>query len=507
MITAEITAAIDASGTLETFYVSDDNYTTLPTDTPEDKNFVARIVELPTIGLHAYSDGRTGGATKLEAGRIGLANVDGELDGWADHSFDGRPFVSRIGTKGGAYPDDFNVLLSGTMETPDVTSDRVTITLRDKQYMLNLPIRAAALYGGTNSLPNGLDGVPTDLKGKARPRAYGQVLNVSPPQVNTTRYIFEVGVCQSVDALRSNGVVLTQGAAYSSQADMETNAPAAGQYRVWAAGGYLRLGSFAGEQITVDFSQGANAAARTVAQILQQLALDAGITGGEISSADVTALDALNSAVVGEWVSDATTTYLQVMDAIAASVGAWYGFDWNGVLRMGRLSAPTGSGEVMTVQDYELLREVERRAPRDNGVPIWSATVNYAKNWTVQTTGLAGAMTATDRGFAGQEYRAEPATDASIKTQWLMAGTMEVDTRLVLQAAAATEVARLLAMYKVKRDIFEVAIDIDKFTASEIRMMDEVLCILPRFGMSAGRYFRLIGTAIDDRTVTLSLWG
>jgi hypothetical protein len=507
MIAAEITAAIDAAGTLSTFYVSDDGFTSAPTDTPADKSFTARIVELPTIALNAYSDGRTGGATKLGTGRIGLANVDGGLDSWANYSFDGRPFVARTGLKTAAYPAGFNVLLAGTMESVDVTSDRVTVELRDKQFVLDRSIRATALYGGTNALPAGLDGVPTDIKGRARPKAYGQVLGVSPPMVNTSRYILEMGICLTVDALRSNGVVLTQGAAYVSQVDMETNAPAAGQYRVWAAGGYLRLGSFAGEQITVDLSQGTNAAARTVAQILKQLALDAGVSAGDISAADVTALDALNSSVVGVWVSGASDTYLQTMDAIAASVGAFYGFDWAGVLRMGRLSAPTGASAVLTVNEWDLLREVERRAPRDNGVPIWSATVNYAKNWTVQTTGLAGATTATDRGSAGQEYRGEPATDSSIKTQWLMAGVTEVNTLLIQQAAAATEAARLLALYKVKRDIFEVTINIDKFTSSGVRMMDEVLCILPRFGMSAGRYFRLIGTAIDDRTVTLSLWG
>ena len=255
MILIELTAAVDAAGTLQTFYVSTDRFTTAPGDTPGNKSFLPCVSDPGSIGLHAFSDGRTGGQTKLESGEITLINVDGKLDDWVRFSFDGRPLVIRAGD-GGAYPSAFAPVLVATVEAVEFTWEKVVVKIKDKQYLFDTPI-LTALYGGTNVLPAGLDGLTTDLKGKARPRAFGSVSNVSPPMVNTSLLIFEVGVCNSVDLVYSNGAALTAGAAYTSEADMEANAPAAGYFRAWPAGGYFRIGSYSAEQITADVSQGA----------------------------------------------------------------------------------------------------------------------------------------------------------------------------------------------------------------------------------------------------------
>ncbi len=504
MILIELTAAIDAAGTLATFYVSDVQFATSPTDVPANTAFEPCVIDSGSIGLHAFADGRTGGATKLETGEIVLANVDGQFDDWLNYSFDGRPVTIRSG-EGGAYPAGFTTILVATVESIEATFSQVVIRLRDKQYRFQLPVRSAMLYGGTNALPAGLDGV-ADLKGKARPVSYGRVLNVSPPMVNTSRLILEVGQCSAVDAVYSNGAALTAGAAYTSQADMEANPPSAGQYRAWPAGGYFRLGSFSAEQITVDVTQGAASGDRTVGQIIKRLALDSGLSLGEISLADVAALDALSGAMVGIWIDDASVTFASAMDQIAASAGAWYGFDSEGVLRMGRLSVPS-SQPVVTLSDYDILSGFERRPPKDNGAPIWSVTVNYARNWTLQQSGLAGVTTAARRGFVERDVRSATAVDASVKTQWQMAGTLVVDTLLVTEADALAEAERLLALYKVRRDIFDAPISIDLFAPASPRIMDVIAGRQPRFGMASGRSFRLIGIAFSGRVVTLSLWG
>ena len=56
---------------------------------------------------------------------------------------------------------------------------------------------------------------------------------------------------------------------------------------------------------------------------------------------DVLALDAANSAPLGVWL-DGETTALDVMDQFANSVGAWWGFDTSGQLRMAQMTLPTG---------------------------------------------------------------------------------------------------------------------------------------------------------------------
>jgi hypothetical protein len=505
MILIELTAAIDAAGTLRTFYVSTGGFVTSPTDMPPNTAFEPCVMDPGSIGLHAFSDGRTGGTTKLEAGEIVLANIDGSLDGWKNYSFDGRPIAIRSG-QGGSYPTSWPAIMAGTAESVEVTSKQVVIKLRDKQYRFTTPIRTA-MYGGTNVLPDGLDGMPGDLQGKARPGAFGKVFNVSPPMVNTSRLILEVGPCQSVDAAYSNGAGLTPGTAYASQADMEANSPAAGFFRAWPAGGYIRLGLYNGEQVTVDLTQGATAADRTVAQVLRNLALAAGLTAGEVSAADVAALDALSSAVVGIWISDAGTTFASAMDQVAASIGAWYGFDAAGVLRMGQLTAPTGAPKA-TLHDWDIMPSMERRPPKDNGTPIWSATVNHTKIWTVQTSGLAGSA-AGRRGYLDKEYRSANAPDASIKTQWLMAGVLEVDGLLTSTADATPEAARLLALYKVRRDIFDVPVHISAITKNGLGIMDVVSIAYPRYDLASGRLLRVIGISLNlaNETATLTVWG
>jgi hypothetical protein len=505
MILIELTAAVDGAGTLKTLYVSDSSFVTSPTDTPANIAFDTRVIDPGSIGLHAFSDGRTGGATKLETGEISLANVDGVLDGWLNYSFEGRPVTIRSGD-GGAYPASFSTLFVGTVGGIDVSPTQLVIRLRDKQYLFGLPARTL-LYGGTNVLPNGVDGLAADLKGKARPSAFGKVLNVSPPQVNTSRLIFEVGPCNSVDAVYSNGAALTVGAVYTSQFDMETNSPAAGQFRPWPAGGYFRIGSFSAEQITADVTEGATAADSTAAQILKRLAGAAGVAGTGVSAADVVALDALNPAIVGIWIDDDSSTFTSAMDEIAGSVGAWYGFDQAGVLRMGRLSEPTGS-PVLTIRDFDMMATPERHPPRDSAGPAWSVAVKHTKCWTVQTSGLAGSA-GVRAGFVGVERRSSSVADASIRTQWLMAGKIEIDTLLTTTADGDAEAARLLAMHKVRRDLFDVTVSVDLLAASPVRIADVIAVQTDRYGMSAGRLFRVIGFALNlaANTATLYLWG
>ena len=75
--------------------------------------------------------------------------------------------------------------------------------------------------------------------------------------------------------------------------------------------------------------------------------------------------------------------------------------------------------------------------------------------------------------------------------------------------AAAAEAARRLALYKVKRDIFDVTIPLDTFLSATVTMMSVVTLVLGRFGLDAGRDTRVIGINYElaERQVTLSLWG
>jgi hypothetical protein len=503
-----LTAAIDSAGTQQNFYVSTDRFVTSPSDTPANTAFDPRVIQPGSIGFHVYSDGRTGGQSKLELGEIILANADGELDAWANYSFDGRAVVIR-GGETGVYPSAFPAVLTATVESIDLTWDRAIIRLRDKQWMLRLPALTTT-YAGNNSMPNGLEGTPDDLKGKVKPKVYGKVLNVSPPCVNTSKLTYQVnsGAVASIDAVYDNGVALTPGTNHANSAALQAAAVTASTFDTCIAEGYFRLGTSPVGEITVDVTQGAAASNRTVAQIIKQLALDAGVASGDISSTDVTNLDTDNSSVVGIWINDGSTTFSAAMDMVASSIGAWYGFDAAGSLRMGRLTSPSGS-PVATLYDYDIYDNIERRAARDSGVPIWKVTVNHSKIWTTQASGIAASVTAARRAYLAEEYRGSTSTDATVKTQWLLAGTLEVDGLLTSTANADTESSRLLTLFKVRRDIFDVTVNLDVVTSNSLKMMDVVRVELDRFGMGSGKDFRIIGMAYDleRSSVRLSLWG
>jgi hypothetical protein len=513
MIAIELVGAVDSAGTVSTFYLSTDKLVTEPTDTPVNVAFQDRILDPGTIGIHAFADGRTGGNTKLESGQIIIGNFDANLDSFLNYSFDGRSVTIRSGTSG-AYPGSYPALFIGTVESVDASVAQIVLVLKDKQWKLTLPA-ITTLYGGTNSLPNGLDGVPTDIQGKAIPKTYGKVFNVSPPMVNSSKLTFQVnnGVVVDIPAVYDSGILITKGADFATSALLQAAAPGAGTYITCFAEGYFRLGTTPAGEITSDVTQGAAGANRTVAQILKQLATDAGLSGGEISSADVTALDTANSAVVGIFLSDSTVTFLTAMDQIATSVGAYYGFDYTGTLRMGQLIAPTGP-PVVTLYDYNLIEPtggiaLNRVTAKDNGVPVWNVILNHTLNYTVQSSGLAGAVTAATRGYLANATRSVASADATIKNQWKLAGTMTVDTLLTSASDAATEAARLLAIYKVRRDIYEATISVDIFTANSLKLMDLVTVQVSRFGMDSGKLFRVIGYSIQLATnmVILTLWG
>jgi len=308
-----------------------------------------------------------------------------------------------------------------------------------------------------------------------------------------------------VSAVYDRGAALSAGAAYSSQSDMETNAPSAGQYRVWLAGGMFRLGSAPVGQITCDAVQGAASSNRTAAQVAKQILIDAGIASGDISSSDVTALGSATSAEVGLWVNDANTARA-ALDTVLGSVGGWWGVDRMGKFRMARLDAPSGS-PVATLTEVEIIK-IDRIANADAAIPVWRVNLGYQPFVVTQTSDLAGSVTAARRGELAEPYRKVSASDSSVQTLHPLAETMDIETALSSAAAAQAEADRLLALYKVRRDTLSLRVALDASLAA-IDLGAVVSVQVPRYGYDAGRLMRVTSIRTDLRggVLDLTLWG
>lgn len=502
----EMTAATDSVGTTTVLRATTAaSWATRTSDTPSNTPYLPRVKTAGLLRRDISSPGRIGGATITGYGLVELANPDGALDGWLDYGFSGRSCVIRAGEASDAYAD-FTTVQSGSMDQPEATISTITVRIRDRLGELQKPLLSSK-YAGTNSLPSGLEGVE-DIEGSIKPRLYGTAKNFSPPCVNTSRLIFQISdEAYNSATVYDQGVALTAGSDYTSQADMETTAPSAGQVRLWKSGGYFRLGSTPAGAITCDASQGAAVANRTPAQLISAIAEDAGISTSDISSSDVTALDSAASYEAGLWISDDRTA-TEALDALANSVGAWYGFDRLGKLRMAQLTAPGTAS--FTLQPYSIT-QLSRAASDEGGVglPAWRVTIDYKPVYTVQRDAdLAGSVGLTTRQVVKRPVRSVIASDATIKTKHLLASDEKFSTVLNNKADAQAEATRRLALLKVERALYIVRARVNAalFSAAELGVSCAVNTT--RFGLS-GKTFRITGIKHDPlaSVLELSIWG
>lgn len=489
------------------------SYVTGPSDSPANTFYDGRIVQPGNMQRSVFSRLTTFGESDVGYGEIVLVNSDGALDSLLTYGFAGFAITIKRGvmTPSAASPT-WTTVLVGVMDSVDFSWSEVSIKIRDRQQELANPIQSSR-YGGTNALPAGLDGVAEDIKGKPKPILFGNVRNISPPCVNTTRRIFQIsdGVIQSIDGVYDRGIALTAGSAYASQTDMETTAPSAGQYRAWlnAAGSYIRLGSALTGRLTVDATQGAATANRTPAQLMSQALQKAGISSGDITAADITALDTAAAYEVGYWVGTRDTQTRQVLDDLANSIGGFWGVDRLGKFRMGQIVSPVSGSSIGTITAVDILSIDRVRSGDDGaGVPSWQVTIEYAKVWEVQGD-LGSTVSDTYRTERSVEYRSVVQNDSSIKTQWPKSVELRFQTLLTTAANASTEATRRRDLYKVRRDTLVAKTRLSDSLAAAIDLGTTVVVQLPRFGMTSGKPFLVTGIRTDMRNniFDLTLWG
>lgn len=513
MIVVAITAAVDASGALNTFYVCDGRFVSSPTDTPSNTFFEGSLMEPGSIGINTFGDGRTGGTTSLESGEVVLDNTDGKYDDWINYSFDGRPITIYSGTEQSAFPSGFVKIFSGTIESVSTDFDKLILKMRDKQFILSTPFLKTK-YLGDNIAPNGIEGTPETIKGQVKPRVFGRVNTVPATLVNASKLVYQIcaNSCVGLRGVQDRGVDYTIGSSRASSAVLLSTTPTAGTVDYCLSEGLLRFGSQPAGQVTAGVDVGGPDTGstgagtdQTVAQIVRLMALEAGLSAGEISSADVAAMDILNPSVVGIYINDESSTQ-ECIDKLLGSIGGYCTFDSSGVLRLGVLTEPTGT-PVAILEEFDTLEGIERRAPRDNGIPVWRVTLDYGKNWTVQTD-LATSVLPNSRAYFSQEYRSTVAEAAAVKTQYLLAGDVKYQTLLAGESRAALEATRLLNMYKVSRGIYDIPISLDLFNSAGLKIMDVIQVNSPRFNLST-KLLKIIGYRLEIKTNTIILqcWG
>lgn len=500
-----------------TLYYGTHGHVTGPAETPADTVFLSRVKQAAVMKRTLFAEGTTRGRASVNYGDLELRNDDGKLDALITYNFDGQGIRIRRGPVRGAYPSDFATDLEGTMQGIEIGTEMIVVKIRDRRSEMEKPLQPTKFAGSGLGT---LEGVAGDLKGKPKPVCYGKVFNIAPPCVETAKLIWQVAdSAASITAVRDRGVALVSGGTYATIADLLDNslAPTAGQYKVYSGveGTYVRLGSTPDGQLTCDVTEGAAASDRTPAQVYKRLLTRAGKSASDWSASDLTTLDADANYVIGYW-TDQETSYARVFDLIANSVGASWFLDAANVFRIQQLLAPEGETPVVTFTANSILGKLKRTRINDpgQGTPPYRSIVRYRRNYTVQPTDLAAAVTLANRALFGREWREAQETQSDVQTQHLLADQDEWETLLTEEADAQAEATRLQDLRGEKRELLEFTVPLTDDSAA-IELNQVVGLVHPRYSFSVvgsdedGALLRVLGLApnSEKRELTITGWG
>lgn len=525
-------------------------------DSPPDTTFQDRIVQPGNYAAQAFQGGLTFGKSQMGYGEIVLSNDDGALDYLLDYGFDGRTAVLRTREDDGsyiAYPSGWNTVFTGTIEQPEATwpgynDSNIVLRLRDGGMALHSKI-PLAVYAGDNVLPYGLEGTSNDLKGKTKPLLLGKCLNMSLQCVNTSKLIYAVsppsggaidlvydfdaisdfdaeifydevvsgpvttelgteyrrGGCSATGLeVYDNGVALTYGGTYSSESDLLATAPSAGQYKVLPTYGYIRLGSSPAGEITCTATDNNGHDANTPGSIIRAVLRDYMQWGSSrFNVSELAALDAVNTLQIGHLIQQ--ETYVdELLDIICSSVGACYYFDNLGVFRIFQITAPS-----LATPDFSLSNEISGIDMQSAaGIPPKTVRMRFQKNWTVQTSGIAGSVTAERRAWLANEYRENVANSPYIAAKHLLSDELSFDSSYYEDAQS--ECGRRLELYATRRAMFDLTINLDvlpNFYTIEIGQVASIQ-LNGRYGCTS-KNMLVTGKQIDLvlNKMILTVWG
>lgn len=486
-------------------------YNTEPTDTPPDTHYEDRLIHAGNI-VRRMSQGNgsplLGQRVQVSYGIIRLRNNDGALDtifSRASISFHERP-ATVLRVRDGMPYSTAQVVMAVTVSDVVRTRDEIEIHIKDRLYEL-ASTHLTTVYGGTNVLPNGVDG-GADLAGKRIPLCLGKCLQVQPDCVNPSKQIYRVSVAaiQSM-TVYSGGLPVAAEANYTSQADMEANAPTAGKVRVWPAGGMFRWGGAAPTYVlTADViaDTTANSKAGT---LIKRLVEARGLT---VEAADVAALDAANGAVLGVFINDDRDT-LAIMEEVARTVGAAFWANRLGVIRMARIALPTGTQPKATLADWSALRVTS--VPTTENVPTTSWELRYARyHRPLQGTEVATSVSDADRADLGQAWRVATDDVTLIPNPHKRTEVGKRDTAFVAKADADAEATRLVGI--TSEPLFAHLIEgsqLDDDVLFDLDLDDEISLLWDRYGFDEETEIarRVTGLVVDYQfgKCDLTVWG
>lgn len=552
----EISPVVADDGSTQKFLFSTKAFGTRSTDTPPNTRVRNCLLNPGTFKRNLFANARVTGVITPDYGNIILANkvpVDGgpgELDDWVDYGLSGCMVNVYWGVPGDAYPSAWTFVYTAFCHSFVADATEVVLRLRDQLQMLDQPLVTES-FSGTG----GLEGTG----GVSKPKQWvaGDPGFIEPILLDVNKQIYYVqstgtylasptsltDTSNTAWGLFEGGSRLTHDGTtpYDSLAQLQSVEPPSGKFRYyfgsanpllsgWYDGPvYFRLGTPPTTDLRV-FPIGVPTSTDMTAWggaygsfTIPNLAIRAGVSRDQVDTTDAIPV---SSRLVND-----SATYLDVLADSALSVQGWFGFNRLGIFRSGYLLDPTdnefyyglssGAGisppaanptSSLHTFDADRVTDLRREPVSGMEAPVWNVTLNAGDTWpSALVTGVTPQMKdyltrtpkwLTTSGVSSSTLLANPGAAKDI---------VELHSR-VLQNSFSCRLwlERYFVLYGGRRHFFTFSVPMtDELLALD--MHDVVTLQGSRYGLSAGKKFRIISLTLDCSLkvprISFGLWG
>jgi len=239
-------------------------------ETPSRAVFLPLLSDAGNINTFLFSDASLSGLSSSGVGKVVLNSVSGDLDYLEERGMGGRDIEIRE-EKGTAYPTNFPIRFSGSIDYVEFNSKNITLILNDKTGKFRDTAYQSEKYSGDN---NGssieLEGTADDIIGSPKPKLRGYAKNVSPVMVNEAKEIYQIS-SEPIDELNQvyvgRATSTTIDTVHTSLSSFLSDSVTAGQVNVYYGdytatagsnerGAYIMFGTTPSHAITVDVTEG-----------------------------------------------------------------------------------------------------------------------------------------------------------------------------------------------------------------------------------------------------------
>lgn len=446
-------------------YISNRGFTTKPTDTPANTEY------LPLLqgGVKITESASVEGNASMSYGTIELENNTGEYDSWLDGVWVNRPVTILFGDIRWGRAD-FRSVFKGIIADIDSSArNRLNLKLRDRLQLLNNPIQETKLGGLTAN------------KDRIFPVLFGECHNfeallTDPPN---HEYCFHYGFAEGVIEVRDDGVPVTVTPLITAtKSSFQLSGSPKGTITVSAQGD--KTGSYSNSLVGI------------VTKLVKNFGRsDSRFTDADLDTTSLAAFDTANPAPMGIYLGDKANV-LETCQNLAASIGAMLVTSRQGLLKIFQLKPALGAADATVVIEDDMVNGSLKIVERSEVSA--SVKLGYCQNYSVQEN-LQSGIPLANRDMFALDWLTTTQEDAAVKALYkLHAVPEQEDTHLQVESDAITEANRRLSIRKVPHTIYQYTGFAD---ALSLELGKEIFLTHHRYGLTAGKYGVIVGLEPD----------